>query len=219
MIKKNKMTLALSAGLLASTLLLAGCAGNTSNSMAGMDMGSMDGMSGMGPDSNQNPSPTPSSTSTYGVLGDGDVMFAQMMIPHESQAMDMSTMALANSKNAKLKAFASKLKAEQATDVATMTAWLTSIGATSYGTQETEHQMAGMEVAGTVTDAQLTAMSAAMGSEFDSMYVKYMLAQLEGCLTMAKSVAATSNVNVASFAKSVVSLRTTEIADLKAIGK
>jgi uncharacterized protein (DUF305 family) len=116
-----------------------------------------------------------------------------------------------------LLAFAKKIKAEQESDVSTMTAWLESIGATSYGTQEAEHQMPGMEIAGTVTDAQLTAMSASTGTSFDKLFVKNMLAQLEGCVGMAKAVSATSNVNVAKFAADVVKKRSAEITELKAL--
>ena len=216
---KFKKSIFVTAGLVAASLALAGCASTANNGMAGMnhDMGSMSGMSGMGSDSAESSTPTSSATSNYGELGDGDIMFAQMMIPHESQAIDMSTMALSNSTNTKLLAFAKKIKAEQESDVSTMTAWLESIGATSSGTQEAEHQMHGMEIAGTVTDAQLTAMSASMGTSFDKLYVKNMLAQLEGCVVMAKAVSATSNVNVAKFAADVVKKRSAEITELKAL--
>jgi uncharacterized protein (DUF305 family) len=225
MFKSKTKFITISTTLAASALLLAGCASANNDSMSGMSgmdsmsgmsgMDSMSGMSGMESDSSESTSPSP--TSTFGDLGDGDIMFAQMMIPHASQAIDMSTMALSNSKNLALKNLAQKLKSEQETEVATMTSWLESIGATSYGTQETEHQMPGMDISGTVTDAQLTSMSASSGSAFDKLYVKSMISQLQGCLVMAKAVASTSNVNVANLAQSVISLRTNEIAELQAL--
>ena len=60
---------------------------------------------------------------------DADVMFAQMMIPHHSQAVQMSDILLAKQGvDPKVVQLATEIKAAQAPEIAQMQGWLTSWG-------------------------------------------------------------------------------------------
>jgi uncharacterized protein (DUF305 family) len=75
-----------------------------------------DSMSGMGHGSS---SPTASSSATtVGEFDEVDVMFAQMMIPHHEQAVDMSDMVLNKSNiNPEVTALAKQIKAAQQPEI------------------------------------------------------------------------------------------------------
>jgi uncharacterized protein (DUF305 family) len=108
---------------------LAGCSDNDTSNMPGMDHGSSS-------------SPTAASSPTTGTPSagphnDADVMFAQMMIPHHQQAIEMSNMILAKSGvDPQVSDLATKIKTAQQPEIDTMTAWLQ-----AWGESVTHHGM------------------------------------------------------------------------------
>src|SRR5918994_396483 len=106
----NKKTfLTVSATALAATLALAGCAadsGTGGHSMPGMDHSTSAG------------SPSGTATASAVLHNAADTMFAQMMIPHHAQAVEMSDMVLAKKDiPANVTALAEKIKAAQAPEI------------------------------------------------------------------------------------------------------
>ncbi len=97
-------TLAIAAALTLG-LTLAGC--STGNS--GSDTGS-----------------SSSSTSAASAHNDQDVMFAQMMLPHHKQAVEMSDMLLAKGSgvDTDVTTLAKQIKAEQSPEIKQLTSWL-----------------------------------------------------------------------------------------------
>src|SRR5688500_14913135 len=81
-----------------------------------------DSMPGMGP------SPSKGATTSATAGNDSDVMFAQMMIPHHQQAVEMAELAATRASDPEVKELAAKIKAAQAPEIATMTGWLTAWG-------------------------------------------------------------------------------------------
>ena len=59
-----------------------------------------------------------------GDLTGSDIMFFQMMIPHHQQAVEISDLALARSKDPELLALARQIRDGQASEIITMKAWL-----------------------------------------------------------------------------------------------
>ncbi len=60
----------------------------------------------------------------------GDVMFAQMMIPHHQQAIEMADIALGKpSASATVRDLATQIKAAQDPEITVMSGWLTAWGA------------------------------------------------------------------------------------------
>ena len=105
-------TLALTAGALATVLVLAGCA-PTDGTMPGMDHGS-GGMSST--------SPAPSQSASFNAA---DQMFVTMMIPHHQQAIEMADQILAKDGiDERVVSLAEQIKTAQDPEIQTMKGWL-----------------------------------------------------------------------------------------------
>ncbi|GAB3069397.1 DUF305 domain-containing protein [Pedococcus soli] len=194
------------AAALVGAIALAACGG------ADTDHNSMTGMSGMG-------TATPSATATAKV-DPADVMFAQGMVPHHQQAVQMADMALARATSSDVKALATKIKAAQDPEIATMNGWLNRWGAPSSAGDM--NGMAGMDHGsdGMMSQADMSKLSQASGAAFDRMWLTMMIAHHQGALTMAKDVLATTkDQNVRTLAQSIVDGQTKEIATMTGLLK
>ena len=89
--------------------------------------------------------PSQSATAEF---SSADLMFAQMMIPHHQQAVDISYMALANTQNADVRALAESIITHQSTEMVTMKSWLDAAGVSL----DDSHSM---HMQGMLTEAQL----------------------------------------------------------------
>ena len=139
-----------------------------------------------------------------------DTMFAQTMLPHHSQAVEMSDIMLAKSGlDAKIIALAKEIKAAQAPEISTMTNYLSAWGEST--TMTGDHAMAGM-----MTSTDLDKLKAAQGTEATKLFLTQMTAHHEGALEMAKSeVADGKNTDALTLAKSIVSSQEAEIKEMK----
>lgn len=178
------------AAALATTVALAGCT---------MNMGTPDnGMMG---------------SSNSSEFSNTDVMFAQMMIPHHQQAVDMSDLALATSTNPEVLALAQKIRDAQAPEIELMTSWIEKAGAaTTMG-----HGMddMGMGMGGMMSDEEMMALKNATGTAFDTLYLEGMIAHHEGALQMVKMISNSGNAEVKKLGDAIVTGQTAEIAQMK----
>ena len=148
-----------------------------------------------------------SDSAAAGFSGD-DIMFAQMMIPHHEQAIEMSTLAETRAQNPEVLALAAKIKAAQAPEIETMKGWLTKAGA-SLDMDHAAH-MDGM-----LTDAQMQALKNASGAEFDRLFLEGMILHHEGAVEMTKMVTGSKNADAHSLGHSIDDSQTDEIAYMK----
>lgn len=111
---------------------------------------------------------------------EADIAFAQGMIPHHHQAIEMSDMALSQSARPEVKDLASRIKAAQEPEIAKLTGWLRDWGQ-SVQPEHGEHAGAGM-----MSDAEMTQLRAATGPEFDRMFLEGMIRHHEGAVSMAQ---------------------------------
>ncbi len=124
-----------------------------------------------------------------------DVTFAQEMIPHHAQAVEMSDLAPAQAESPAVKDLAVRIKAAQGPEIEKMKGWLSSWGektsaddmAGMAGMDHSSGGMAGMEGMGMMTDAQMKELKAATGPEFDKMFLTMMIGHHEGAVTMARA--------------------------------
>ena len=149
--------------------------------------------------------PSQSATAEF---SSADLMFAQMMIPHHQQAVDISYMALANTQNADVRALAESIITHQSTEVVTMKSWLDAAGVSL----DDSHSM---HMQGMLTEAQLDELEAAKDAEFDTLWLEGMIMHHEGALLMAKDVTDSANAEVADFAEHVIEDQTGEISKMK----
>jgi uncharacterized protein (DUF305 family) len=139
-----------------------------------------------------------------------DIMFAQMMIPHHQQAIDMSALAESRALSPEVKALASKISAEQGPEIEQMRAWLKAANAPT----EMGHQMS---MDGMLSDAELERLTNARGEEFDELFILGMIAHHEGAIEMAQMVVDSKNLEARELGTIIVKIQTLEIAELKAL--
>ena len=164
------------AAALAASLGLAGCAANagSGNSMP-MDHGSSGAMSSAMPGAGS----TPSAGADH---NQADVMFAQMMIPHHSQAVEMSDIILAKADiPADVTALATKIKAAQAPEIKQMTGWITGWNVPTMMSDHSGHGMEGM-----VDDDGINTLKSASGTEAARLFLQQMIGHHEGAIDMAQ---------------------------------
>lgn len=152
-----------------------------------------------------------------------DLMFAQMMIPHHEQAVEMSTLAETRTTNPELLALAKQIKDAQAPEIVEMQGWLDASGDASGdagGDMGGMDGMAGMDhsghgMGGMLTTEQMDALANASGAEFDRLYLEGMIAHHEGALDMTRMIEDSQNAEVRKLADEIIAAQTAEIAQMK----
>ena len=142
-----------------------------------------------------------------------DIMFAQMMIPHHQQAVEMSDMALSQASSNEVKTLADQIKSEQAPEVAVMRGWLANWGASEDASAASHGMSTGM-----MTADDLAALSATIGPDFDRLWLQMMVSHHKGAIKMAQDVLATStNPEVKNLAQAIIDAQTKEIASFEVL--
>lgn len=163
------------------------------------------------------PAATAGGAPSSAAFNDADVTFAQGMIPHHEQAIEMADIALDPKVGAstEVKALASRIKAAQDPEIATMKAWLDGWGKPTVGA----HEMAAEH--GMMSADEMTAFAAKTGPAFDTAFYESMIRHHQGAVTMATTVQqAGSSPDVKSLAGQVISAQKAEIEEMtKALGR
>lgn len=185
-----------------AAVALSACSSDSDGSMPGMNHGS-ESMS--------------SSTAGSASSGqEGDVVFAQMMIPHHQQAVEMADLALDDSSgaSAKVQALAKDIKAAQGPEIKTMQGWLE-----QWGAEPASKGMGhgGMDHGdGMMSESEMTDLESATGEKFDQMWLTMMIKHHQGAVTMAKDVqSTTSNSEVKTMAADIIEAQNREITTMK----
>ncbi|MBB1014478.1 Uncharacterized conserved protein, DUF305 family [Dietzia kunjamensis subsp. schimae] len=121
---------------------------------------------------------------------EADVMFAQMMIPHHEQAIEMSDIILSKDDvPADVTSLAEEIKAAQGPEIAQLTDWLEQWGEPTQPEgmdmdMGGDHDMAQME--GMLSDEDVQQLSDAPGPEAAELFLNQMIAHHEGAVAMAE---------------------------------
>jgi uncharacterized protein (DUF305 family) len=144
-----------------------------------------------------------------------DVEFMQGMIAHHAQAIYMSRMAEAHRANPRVLKLATKIDQSQVAEIRIMQEWLVHYRQEAPDTSSWRT----MTMPGMLTEAQLKALDAATGVEFDRAFLTLMIQHHEGALQMVKDLfakpGAGQEVDVNVFANDVVSVQTAEIGAMR----
>ena len=146
----------------------------------------------------------PTTKSTPTKFSGTDIMFAQMMIPHHQQAVDMGTLAESRAFSLEVKTLAAQLKAEQDPEITQMKSWLKSAGATL----DMGHSMV---MAGLLTDADMKLLTEASGVEFDRLFLEGMIGHHEGAIEMAQMVLDSNNSEAKALGDAIIASQTKQI--------
>ena len=141
-------------------------------------------------------------------LGAMDIMFAQKMISHHQQAIDMSKLALKNGAGADVKSMAKAIIAAQKREIAQMKYWLTS----TKSPLMSDHDM-GMN--GMLTERQMKTLKSLKGSKFSKAYLEGMIAHHMGALEMLSYLEGTKNSEAKKLAQDIKNGQSAEIYSMK----
>ncbi|MFB7025692.1 MULTISPECIES: DUF305 domain-containing protein [unclassified Streptomyces] len=152
-----------------------------------------------------------------GPFNDADVMFAQMMIPHHEQALEMAELAGGRAEDAGVKKLAAAIARAQDPEIRRMRAWLKGWdrpeSAGHAGGHGSGHGMAGM-----MSEQDMKDLAGARGEEFDRAFAELMIAHHEGAVTMAEDERRNGLAPAArKLADDVVRTQSAEIAELRKI--
>ena len=148
-------------------------------------------------------------------FNDDDVMFAQMMIPHHEQAIEMSDIALDPTVGASdvVKSLATRIKGAQDPEINTMKGFLTSWNKPLTMDSSMDH---GDMMSGMLSAEEITKLSTLRGAEFDRAWITGMIAHHEGAIEMAADVLKDGkNAAVRTLANTITSGQDAEITEMK----
>lgn len=150
-----------------------------------------------------------------------DITFAQSMIPHHQQAVEMAEMAESRASNPTVKALAATIRQAQAPEIEQLTGWLTTWGAPMPSAPPGgAHGMPGMntQMPGMMTEKDMAAMKAATGAAFDKMFLQMMIQHHQGAVEMAKTEQQQGKDAAAkALAAKIVADQTAEITKMQAL--
>ncbi|MFJ4947276.1 DUF305 domain-containing protein [Streptomyces sp. NPDC088760] len=146
-----------------------------------------------------------------------DVAFAQGMIPHHQQALEMAQLAAGRAASAQVKDLASRIEKAQDPEIRTMTGWLTSWGedVPMAGMDHSGHTgMSGMS--GMMSEADMTALKKATGKDFDTRFLTLMAEHHQGAVAMATTEQEKGRSGAAkALADDIVTAQNAEIKEMK----
>ncbi|MCF8549281.1 MAG: DUF305 domain-containing protein [Pontimonas sp.] len=143
-----------------------------------------------------------------------DIMFAQMMIPHHQQAIELSDLAMEVSASEEVLDLAQRIKAGQDPEIEEMTRWLEQSGASS---MMEGHDMGAHGMSGMVSEADLETLASLASPEFDVMFLELMIAHHEGALDMVSMIDNSANTEVRALAEAITVAQRAEIDEMKAL--
>ncbi|WP_309056525.1 DUF305 domain-containing protein [Streptomyces sp.] len=216
--RRTRRTPALIAAVLSAGLLLAAC--GTDDAAKAPHHG--------GTSSAATPTATPSTTATPasrtgtssgtaapGPFNDADVMFAQMMIPHHRQALEMAGLADGRAEDPEIKKLVAAIERAQDPEIRKMRDWLREWGEPESAPMDhgSGHGMSGM-----MTEQQMKRLAAAKGKAFDRLFAQLMIAHHDGAVEMARQERRDGrNATAKRLADDVVRTQSAEVAELRRI--
>lgn len=198
----TRKTTLLAGALLAGALALTACSDDSGAShMDSMESGSAES--------------TSTSASENAAFNDADVTFAQGMIPHHQQAIEMAQMASERAQDSRVLDLASRIEAAQQPEIATLTGWLKEWGAEDDGMGGMDH--GGMDHGGgMMSEEDMNALMAASGAEFDRLFLEQMIEHHTGAVEMATTEAGEGqNTEALAMANNIRDTQNAEIAEMR----
>jgi uncharacterized protein (DUF305 family) len=195
----TRTTTVLAGALITGSLVLTGCSDDSVASHT---------------DSTGSGSADSSSTSAGedAAFNDADVTFARGMIPHHEQAIEMAQMAEERAQDPRVLDLAGRIEAAQQPEIETLTGWLEDWGAEDGGTDHggTDHG------SGMMSDEDMSALTAATGTEFDRLFLEQMIEHHTGAVEMAETESADGHHPEAlDMAETIRDTQQAEIAEMR----
>jgi uncharacterized protein (DUF305 family) len=211
----NKQRVGIAAAAAAALVILSACSNGDTQAQTSTSAGS--------------PSASSSAAPAAEAHNDADVAFAQGMIPHHQQAIEMSDMLLGKQGvDPRVITLANQIKAAQGPEIDQMKGWLNQWGSSTTTSSPSStmpdmpgHDMSGggmpgMAGHGMMSDQDMAALQEAQGVEASRLFLTQMIQHHEGAITMAKEELDIGQFPAAvALARSIVSSQQQEITEMK----
>jgi uncharacterized protein (DUF305 family) len=149
-----------------------------------------------------------------------DTRFMQGMIGHHAQALEMSALVYSNSQSDDMKLLAKRIEVSQIDEINMMKDWLTA-RREKLPDEHAHHAGDHALMPGMLTQAEMKALAAAKGAEFDRLFLIGMIKHHQGALTMVKELFATpgagQDAEIFAFASDVDADQSMEIDRMSAM--
>ncbi|MFE9449889.1 DUF305 domain-containing protein [Streptomyces sp. NPDC006739] len=227
---------ALAATTAAAALVLAACGGGSSDNAGG------------GHEAHGSVPSTSSAGTAAGAHNAQDVSFAQGMIPHHRQALEMAGLAAKRASSAQVKDLAARIEKAQGPEIRTMTGWLKSWNERVPAAGGSMDSMPGMDhsspsspsspssapatpgmngmtgmtgMTGMMDPGDMDKLEKASGKEFDTMFLTMMIEHHQGAVEMATTEKSKGRYQPATaLSDAIITGQTAEIAEMnKLLGK
>ena len=143
-----------------------------------------------------------------------DVAFANNMIPHHQQAVELSAMVPDRSTNADLIALAKQISAAQQPEIEIMKVFL--VQWNENPDANSGHAGHDSTMQGMVDAPTMTKLGSLSGAEFDKLWLASMISHHEGAIEMAKAeITNGDNGDAKTLAKNIVATQGAEIGQMK----
>ena len=183
----------LSAGVIATTLVLSGCSAGTSSA----------------------PISTPSASATTEAqsrFNDSDTAFAMGMVKHHEQAIAMAETILAKEGiDPRVTELAQNIKAAQGPEINLMNDWIANWDVATDDMSDMDHGMA-------MSDEDMTALDDAAGLDASKLFLTQMTVHHEGAIEMAQTeIDAGEDADALTLAQKIIDAQTGEIENMKSL--
>ncbi|VXC07144.1 CueP family metal-binding protein [Citricoccus sp. K5] len=183
--------------------------------VAALTLGSCAGETGTGPSHSAGTSSAESPAAASGEVDQADVMFAQMMIPHHEQAVEMSDILLAKEGlTPEVVTLAEEIRAAQAPEIEQMNDWLEDWGVDPRATDHGSMDHGGMD--GMLAPAELERLEQADAAEATRLYLEGMIEHHEGAVQMAEDeIAEGQHPEAVALAEAIIETQNAEIREMR----
>lgn len=197
----------LAGGLIAGSIVLAGCSGGSDSS-------------GTASSPTANGSATESEANE--AFNNADVTFVQGMIPHHRGALVMAQLADGRAEDPRVVDLASRIEAAQEPEIETMTGWLEEWGEPVPEEAESSGAMGGMDHGGMgmegMSAEDMAALEGASGAEFDRMFLQMMVEHHRGAVEMAETeIADGAYPDAVDLAREIAESQAAEIQEMETL--
>ncbi|MFE1315653.1 DUF305 domain-containing protein [Streptomyces sp. NPDC058755] len=185
------------------------------------------GSEGSGRSGHDSASSSSGAAATAGAHNTQDVSFAQGMIPHHQQALEMAQLAAGRASSAQVKDLASRIEKAQDPEIQTMSGWLKSWGEDVPMSHGSMGSMPGMDhsshsgMPGMMDAKDMGELKKMSGEDFDAMFLTMMIEHHKGAVEMATTEKGKGKYGAAtSMADDIVTTQNAEITEMnKLLGK
>jgi uncharacterized protein (DUF305 family) len=191
--------------LLAGALALTACSSDSGH----------EGMSGMS-DSSSSAAASPSEDGTA-QFNDADVAFAQGMLPHHQQAVEMAQLATDRAGDPRVADLAARIEAAQGPEIETLTGWLEDWDAEAPRSGGMDHGSMGHgDMGGMMSSEDMESLANATGGDFDRMFLEMMVEHHTGAVQMAETeLMDGENTHALTMAGEIRDTQNAEIAEMQ----